>query len=59
MEKLLTAEEYATLDGLLPRAEEYATYEDYCKPRRELGLGVIPLSLFKALKANPIPASEK
>ena len=46
MEKLLTA-------------EEYATYEDYCKPRRKLGLGVIPESLFKALKANPIPASER
>lgn len=45
--------------GHLKAAEEYATYEDYCKPRRELGLGVIPLSLFKALKANPIPASEK
>jgi len=46
MEKLLTA-------------EEYATYEDYCKSRRQIGLGVIPLSLFKALKANPLPASEK
>ena len=43
----------------LKPAEEYATYEDYCAPRRELGLGVIPLSLFKALKANPLPASER
>lgn len=45
--------------GHLKTAEEYATYEDYCKSRFEVGLSVIPLSLFKALKANPLPASER
>lgn len=34
----------------LKEAVEYATYEDYCAPRRALGLGVIPRSLFDALK---------
>lgn len=34
----------------LKAAVEYATYEDYCAPRRVLGLGVIPRSLFDALK---------
>jgi len=46
MEKLLTA-------------EQYATYADYGKSRFDVGLGVIPESLFKALKANPLPASER
>jgi len=36
--------------GHLKEAIEYATYEEYCAPRRELGLGVIPESLFNAIK---------
>lgn len=31
-------------------AVKYETYADYCAPRRELGLGVIPESLFNGLK---------
>jgi len=34
----------------LKAAVEYATYEEYCAPRRELGLGVIPRDLFNAIK---------
>ena len=34
----------------LKAAVEYATYEEYCAPRRALGLGVIPESLFNAIK---------
>lgn len=33
----------------LKEAIEYATYEEYCAPRRALGLGVIPESLYNAL----------
>ena len=36
--------------GHLKEAVEYETYEEYCAPRREIGLGVIPESLFDALK---------
>ena len=43
----------------LKQCEEYNTYADYCKSRFNVGLGVVPESLFNALKANPIPASEK
>ena len=28
----------------------YETYEDYCAPRREIGLGVIPKELFDAIE---------
>ena len=34
----------------LKEAVAYKTYEDYCAPRRELGLAVIPKDLFDALK---------
>ena len=34
----------------LKAAVAYNTYEDYCAPRREIGLGVIPQSLYVALK---------
>ncbi len=30
----------------------YETYEDYCAPRREIGLGVIPKELFDAIKED-------
>ncbi len=33
----------------LKEATEYATYEEYCAPRRALRLGVIPESLYNAL----------
>lgn len=36
--------------SFLKEAVEYETYEDYCAPRRTVGLGVIPESLFDALK---------
>ena len=36
----------------LKEAIEYETYEEYCAPRRALGLGVIPESLFNALKED-------
>ena len=36
----------------LKEAVEYATYAEYCAPRRELGLGVIPESLFNAIKED-------
>lgn len=36
--------------GHLKEAVEYETYEEYCAPRCETGLGVIPESLFDALK---------
>lgn len=36
----------------LKEAVEYATYEEYCAPRREIGLSVIPQDLFNALKAQ-------
>jgi hypothetical protein len=36
--------------GHLKEAIYYNTYEEYCAPRRALGLGVIPESLFNALK---------
>lgn len=35
--------------GKLKEAVEYETYAEYCAPRRELGLGVIPESLYNAL----------
>ena len=38
--------------GHLKEAVEYETYEEYCAPRREIGLGVIPRDLFDALKAQ-------
>ena len=38
--------------GHLKEAIEYETYEEYCAPRREIGLGVIPKSLFDAIKAQ-------
>lgn len=34
----------------LKEAVEYATYKEYCAPRREIGLGVMPESLFDAIK---------
>jgi hypothetical protein len=34
----------------LQEAVAYNTYEDYCAPRHEIGLGVIPQSLYNALK---------
>lgn len=40
-------------------AEKYSTYKEYCDSRFSEGLGVIPESLYNALKANPLPASEK
>lgn len=40
-------------------AEKYSTYKEYCASRFAVGLGVIPESLYNALKANPLPASEK
>lgn len=43
----------------LLKAEDYATYAEYRKSRFNVGLGVIPESLYNALKANPIPSSEK
>ena len=43
----------------LLKAEDYATYFEYRKSRFNVGLSVIPESLYDALKANPLPASEK
>ena len=45
----------------LKEAVEYATYEEYCAPRRERGLGVIPQDLFNAIKIQEknIQKSEK
>jgi len=43
--------EYATYE-MLKEVVEYATYEDYCAPRRAIGLGVIPKSLFDAIIAE-------
>ena len=43
--------EQLTMD-FLKEAVEYETYEDYCAPRRTVGLGVIPKSLFDALKED-------
>ena len=34
----------------LKEAVAYETYAEYCAPRREIGLGVIPERLFDALK---------
>ena len=34
----------------LKEAAAYETYAEYCAPRREIGLGVIPKRLFDALK---------
>lgn len=34
----------------LKEAVAYETYADYCQPRREIGLGCMPESLFVALK---------
>ena len=36
----------------LKAAVEYTTYEEYCAPRRAIGLSVIPQNLFNALKAQ-------
>jgi len=38
--------------GHLKEAVEYETYEEYCAPRREIGLGVIPRELFDAIKKD-------
>lgn len=35
---------------VLKEAVEYATYEEYCAPRRAQGLSVIPKDLFNSLK---------
>lgn len=34
----------------LKEAPEYKTYEEYVKSRKDFGLGVMPISLFKKLK---------
>lgn len=36
----------------LKEAVEYDTYAEYCASRREVGLSVIPESLFNALKED-------
>ena len=41
----------------LMEAVAYETYADYCAPRREIGLGVIPESLFEALKEQEMNES--
>lgn len=33
----------------LKPANEYSTYEAYCAPRRQVGLGVMPESLYNAI----------
>ena len=45
----------------LKEAVAYETYAEYCAPRREIGLGVIPETLFDALKEQEknIKKSEK
>ena len=37
----------------LKNCDEYETYADYCQSRRDVGLGVVPESLFNTLKAIP------
>jgi hypothetical protein len=41
-------------DIVLKEAVEYATYEEYCTPRRVKGLSVIPQTLFDSLKAEAV-----
>ena len=36
----------------LREAKEYATYQDYCASRRDVGLQVIPESLYDILKVS-------
>jgi len=40
--------------GHLKEAVEYETYNEYCAPRFKIGLGVIPESLFNALKKESV-----
>lgn len=40
--------------GHLKEAVEYESYSEYCAPRFEIGLGVMPESLFNALKKESV-----
>ena len=40
--------------GHLKEAVEYKSYSEYCAPRFEIGLGVMPESLFNALKKESV-----
>jgi hypothetical protein len=43
----------------MPCPESFSTYKEYRDSRSAAGLNVLPESLYNALKANPLPASEK